>query len=135
MEILTKDWIERGEKLYGKDPSNHKFKCPHCGRVQSIKSLKEQKKDGVPSKRYGPLTGPRVQNFYCECLSPDCDWVAYGLFHSNIIVIDDPKKSHDPREGTGNASFTFPFADDKEMLEAAGISIVPEKSSEVKSNE
>jgi hypothetical protein len=124
MEISWKDFLDRSEKLYGKEQEKHQYKCPCCGRVQSILTLREQKKAGVPSKRYGPITTENAAYFFSECLSPNCNWVAYGLFNSGILIIEDSSKPHN--EATKeNCGYTFPLAHDEEMCKAAGTKPEP----------
>ncbi len=35
-EIPLKDWLAEGERLFGDDKRQWKWKCPNCGHVQSI---------------------------------------------------------------------------------------------------
>jgi hypothetical protein len=120
MEISQKEFLERAEKLYGSDRMKWKFRCTGCTNVQSGESIIAQMKNNHPSQRHGtPKTGDAVYS-YCECYSPNCNWVAYGLFTSNICVIIDPAKPHNENLKE-NCFFIFPLADDPEMLAAAGV--------------
>jgi hypothetical protein len=139
MQISEQDVIKRATDLYGEDRLKWKFKCPHCQKVQSGESVIEQQKQGILSMRHGQLKHGDPLNPDSECYSSQCNWVAYGLFTSNIIVIRDPTKEFNPRghndekegvhvislsnTGNQNCYFIFPLADDKEMLAAAGLKV------------
>jgi len=49
-EIHLKEWLAEGEKLFGKDMKLWKWKCSHCGHVQSIADFLELKKLGIIKK-------------------------------------------------------------------------------------
>lgn len=49
-EILLKDWLAEGERLFGADMKLWKWKCSHCGHVQSIADFLELKKLGIIKK-------------------------------------------------------------------------------------
>lgn len=36
MEFSIKDWLAEGERRFGPDKKQWKFKCPNCGHIQSI---------------------------------------------------------------------------------------------------
>jgi len=112
--ILTKEeWFKQGISLYGKDTENWEFKCPHCKRVQSAKSIREQLSKGIGSMRHGLPKKGDPMHLYSECYSPECNWVAYGLFSSGIIVIHDSTKPYniDTKE---NCGYVFPFSKEAE---------------------
>ena len=46
-EILLKDWLAEGERLFGADMKLWKWECSHCGHVQSIANFLELKKLGI----------------------------------------------------------------------------------------
>lgn len=129
MELSQKDFEERAKKLYGENPQDWKFKCtgyknegkgPKCGNIQTAASIIEQHKKGIKSLRHGQLKKGDALRPDCECYAPDCNWVAYGLFNSNILVIIDPTKPHNTNQ-MENCCWIFPLADDQEMLKAAGF--------------
>lgn len=67
----AQEWLKEGERRYGKDYKNWKFKCPKCGRINSGLEFYE--------------AGADTNAIYCECIgrydgSKGCDWAAYGLF-------------------------------------------------------
>lgn len=73
------EWKAEGEKLFGKDWENWKFKCPSCGNVASGKEFKD--------------AGQDPNAMYCECIGrhvkgKGCDWAAYGLFDICNIHVD-----------------------------------------------
>ncbi len=122
MEISQADFYERAKKLYGDDPKNWKFHCSGCKNIQSGAQIIEQAQKGVKFQRHGVLQKGDGLNPHCECYSPECNWVAYGLFSSGILVIIDASKPHNTNL-MQNCYYIFPLADDKEMLQAAGIDL------------
>lgn len=46
-EISVKDWLIQGERLFGADKKQWKWKCCNCGHVQSISDFLELKKLGI----------------------------------------------------------------------------------------
>ena len=73
------EWKAEGEKLFGKDWENWKFKCPKCGNVASGKEFKD--------------AGQDPNSTYCECIGrhvkgKGCDWAAYGLFDICNVHVD-----------------------------------------------
>ncbi len=46
-EIPLKDWLAEGERLFGDDKKQWKWKCPNCGHIQSIADFIELKKLGI----------------------------------------------------------------------------------------
>ena len=48
MEVFTqRKWLSEGRKQFGNDIDKWRFKCPHCGRIQTIQDFKAN------SIRYG----------------------------------------------------------------------------------
>lgn len=45
--IPLKDWLAEGERLFGADMTQWKWKCSHCRHVQSIADFLELKKLGI----------------------------------------------------------------------------------------
>lgn len=92
----TKDeWLAEGERLFGKDYENWKFKCPKCGNVATGKEFK--------------AAGVGPNSMYCECIGryvkgKGCDWAAYGLFDICTVhvegnpVFEFAKESEEPNE-------------------------------------
>lgn len=46
-EIPVNDWLAESERLFGADMTLWKWKCSHCGHVQSIADFLELKKLGI----------------------------------------------------------------------------------------
>lgn len=94
IEITEKDWFEKGKRLYGEDIETWEFKCWFCGRVQSMKSIREDQAKGILSQRFGKLKkGDSFTPEQC-CYAPDCDYVSNGLFTTGVLVIVDPELPH-----------------------------------------
>jgi len=49
-EMPLKDWLAEGERRFGADKTQWKWKCSHCGHVQSIADFLELKKLGIIKK-------------------------------------------------------------------------------------
>jgi len=49
-EISLTDWLAKGERLFGPDKKQWKWKCSLCGHVQSISDFLELKKLGIIKK-------------------------------------------------------------------------------------
>ena len=79
------EWQSLGEKLYGKNLKDWKFKCPACGKISSGREFK--------------ATGLSPDSMHSNCIgrynnrATGCDWAAYGLFGTlgkgAIVVKDD----------------------------------------------
>lgn len=102
-EISLKDWLAEGERLFGHDKKQWKWKCPNCGHVQSIADFLELRKLGIIKAETD--VGTRV---YFSCIgrfdsripkedvgtigdnkSP-CDYTLGGLFcFAHTYVIDE----------------------------------------------
>ena len=73
------EWLAEGEKLFGKNFENWKFKCLKCGNIASGKEFK--------------AAGQNPNAMYCECIGrhvkdKGCDWAAYGLFDICKVHVD-----------------------------------------------
>lgn len=78
-EYTKEEWLAEGEKLFGNDYVNYKFKCPQCGNVASGQEFKD--------------AGTSPSAMYCECIGrhvegKGCDWAAYGLFDICKVHVD-----------------------------------------------
>ncbi len=110
MKLITRlEFIKRAEELYGEERLAWEFKCYSCGNVQSGNSIIKQMKEGIASKRHGLLTKGVELRPECECYSPTCNWVAYGLIRSGILLIHDPTKPHNI-DHYENCANVFAFA-------------------------
>ena len=97
MTTITRDeLLQQGRDLYGSNRLDWKFKCSGCGNIQSGKSIIKQMEEGIKSQRYGLLLkGDHQLQPESSCYSPDCNWVAGGLFRSPVLMIYDPTKPYD----------------------------------------
>ena len=73
------EWQAEGERRFGKDLKNWRFKCPACGNVASGKEFFE--------------VGEDPNAMYCECIGrhvagKGCNWAAYGLFDICVVHVD-----------------------------------------------
>lgn len=112
MQITKEEWLAEAKRRFGEKTNDWKFKCPHCGRVQSYASIKEEVDNGT----FNPMRPfPKDENgfpeitVYSECGSPGCDWVAYGLFSGPVTVIHDPSQPVNEAVKK-NCSMAFEFA-------------------------
>lgn len=76
-------WTALGEKLYGKDRAKWKFKCVHCGHVQTPQDFIniKQEPDNVTSQCIGR-----------HLKGVGCDWVLFGLFQIHELEVIHPEK-------------------------------------------
>jgi hypothetical protein len=68
-----KTWQTEGERLYGKDIMNWKFKCPKCGYIQTPQEFKDNNIE--PVRALSNCIGRHVEGI-------GCDWAAGGLFRT-----------------------------------------------------
>ncbi|MBO4499175.1 MAG: hypothetical protein J5732_02850 [Bacteroidaceae bacterium] len=98
--VTLAEWEAEGERLYGKERLEWKFRCPACGNVQTARMFKDAGKDPHLcyincASRYG-LGGRK-----------DCKWTTGGLLNiGGRYVID---KKFVPR-------LIFEFADKENMI-------------------
>lgn len=111
MEISKDEFLAKAKEYYGDDNGKWEFRCSSCKRVQSFNSIVDQMKSGIGSKRHGILTKGDDVHPESECYSPECNWVAYGLFNSGILVIHDPTQEHN-KNRMKNCCYVFPFSKD-----------------------
>jgi hypothetical protein len=109
--ISKQDWLAEATKLFGEQTNDWKFKCPSCDRVQSYSSIKAEVESGnfKPKRYFADKDGMPDVTVYSECTSPNCNWVAYGLFCGPVTVIIDPEKPHDVNHKE-NCVMAFEFA-------------------------
>lgn len=85
--ISLKEWQDKGLKLFGKNPKLWEFKCPQCGHVQSIESMKKHtpnSKDDLDGYVHFSCEGRINREF-------GCDWTLGGLFkiHNTEVLTED----------------------------------------------
>uniref|UniRef100_A0A6H1ZZT8 Uncharacterized protein n=1 Tax=viral metagenome TaxID=1070528 RepID=A0A6H1ZZT8_9ZZZZ len=104
-EILLKDWLAEGERLFGADMKLWKWKCSHCGHVQSIANFLELKKLGIIKAEtdVGTLVyyscigrfdtripGKNVGTLWDKKTRSPCNYTLGGLFcFANTFVINE----------------------------------------------
>ena len=78
------EWIARATELYGEDPNSWRFKCPHCGGVQTRQDFLDV---GM---------GEPDDVFFFSCIGRytegrGCDWTLGGLFqiHTSEVTADN----------------------------------------------
>lgn len=75
----AKEWRKEGERRFGKNPEDWKFKCPACGRINTGQEFRD--------------AGAEPDSMYCECIgrydeSKGCNWAAYGLFDICTVEVE-----------------------------------------------
>jgi len=103
------EWMAKGERLFGKDQIQWRFKCPICGHIQTAEDFREYKNHGAtPSSAYckciGRFNGNGRRDFGTEADSEDtvgCDYASFGLIHLGETVLADD----------GEITHVFPFAE------------------------
>jgi len=88
MKLTESEWRKRGAELFGEDVARWRFKCPTCGHVASVESLRAELTD----EELGLLRGR--YSLEAECIGRylsdrGCDWAAYGLFSGPVFVLRD----------------------------------------------
>lgn len=109
-EISIKDWLAEGERLFGPDKKQWKWKCSNCGHVQSIADFLELKKLGIIKAEedvgtfvYFSCIGrfdtripkENVGTIYDKKKRSPCNYTLGGLFvFANTFVIDEAGQKH-----------------------------------------
>lgn len=82
--VMMAEWEAEGERLYGKDHLDWKFKCPACGNVQTARMFKD--------------AGIDPNLVYSNCASrhnlggrKDCKWTTGGLLNVGGRYVIDRK--------------------------------------------
>lgn len=75
------DWKAEGERRFGKNVLEWRFKCPMCGHVAAVEDFRKAGADSPGNSAYqeclGRYTGKGSPK---EGDSSGCNWAAYGLF-------------------------------------------------------
>jgi hypothetical protein len=85
MKKYTKDeWYVEGERLFGKERQEWKFRCPVCNYVQSLNDFL---KNGVDKQK-------AHQMIAFSCLGrvvpgKGCDWTLGGFLQAHKAMMDD----------------------------------------------
>lgn len=99
------EWLADGEKLFGKDTFEWKFKCPSCGHIASVKEWWDA--GATEGEVAYSCIGRRVEagdeNTFKKKGGP-CNYTGGGLFGFNPVAIYDEKTG-------GIIRHAFEFAD------------------------
>lgn len=79
-QVTYKEWKGMGEKLYGNDMRNWKFKCPVCGNVQTIQEFIDLKIKHPERYVYYSCIGRWIED-------RGCNWTLGGLFQVHKIEV------------------------------------------------
>lgn len=109
-ELPLKDWLTEGERLFGADKKQWKWKCLNCGHVQSIADFLELKKLGIINVEedvgalvYFSCIGrfdsripeKDVGTIWDKVKKSPCNYTLGGLFcFANTYVIDELGVKH-----------------------------------------
>jgi hypothetical protein len=78
------EWRAFGERLFGPDLDNWRFKCPTCGHVMSICVARDLSPEQKTKLRAGRSVEQECVGRYVDELG--CNWCAYGLFSGPFFV-------------------------------------------------
>ncbi len=90
-EMNFKEWNQEGEKRFGKDKKNWKFKCPNCGNIQSYNDFKKLGRKGLDIEYvvYFSCIGRWIDDCKGEIgnkISP-CNYTNGGLFDLSKLKV------------------------------------------------
>lgn len=85
------EWRALGERLFGSNMDQWRFRCPHCDHVMSM-----EKARAMPGDSKAKLRGR--WSIEQECVGryltgQGCDWCAYGLFSGPFFVTRVEKRT------------------------------------------
>lgn len=90
------DWKAEGERRFGKNVLEWRFKCPMCGHVAAVEDFRKAGADSPGNSAYqeclGRYTGKGSPK---EGDSSGCNWAAYGLFgipKGGVYVFTGPEE-------------------------------------------
>lgn len=103
--IIYKDWLKKGENLFGKDKSKWKFVCCNCGNIQSIEDFKKAGIKNPDTKVHFSCIGRWIngKGELGNKIQP-CNYTIGGLFNiSKLTILKDGEKIstfkfHEPKE-------------------------------------
>lgn len=83
-QISVVQWREEAVQLFGPDPRNWKFQCPHCNEVQTLQEFLDHKIEDADTKAYFSCIGRWVEGRGCK-------WTLGGLFqiHKTEVFMDE----------------------------------------------
>lgn len=73
------EWRAEGERLFGKDFTKYRFKCPKCGNIATGQEFKDA--GATPDQMATCCIGRFVDG-------KGCDWAAFGLFDICDVHVD-----------------------------------------------
>ena len=73
------EWLAEGKRLFGKDCTKWRFRCPRCGNVATGQEFKDA--GAEPNAIYRECIGRHVEG-------KGCNWAAYGLFDICTVHVD-----------------------------------------------
>lgn len=89
-------WTEDGEKLFGTDKKEWKFKCPACGKISAVKDFKEYTDDPNDAIQMciGRVNGKGSSDQTDR--GHGCNWAAFGLFGTldggRVVYVEGEKE-------------------------------------------
>jgi len=90
------DWKAEGERRFGKNVLEWRFKCPMCGHVATVDDFRKAGANSPANSAYqeclGRYTGKGSPK---EGDSSGCNWAAYGLFgipKGGVYVFTGPEE-------------------------------------------
>ncbi len=85
--IKLDDWLKEAEANFGKDKLQWKFKCPHCGNVQSGQDFED-----IGVKEWNGIVQFNCIGRYVK--GKGCNWSLGGLFQIHRTVVVKEFKLH-----------------------------------------
>jgi hypothetical protein len=108
--ITLKEWLAEGERLFGTDKKQWKWKCLNCGHVQTIADFIELRDKKILSDDFDPgqvvyfscigrydtrIPKEDVGTIWDKKKKSPCNYTLGGLFcFANTYVIDESGQSH-----------------------------------------
>lgn len=85
--LTLKEWFEKAEAKFGTDKKQWKFKCAHCGEVQTLQEFMDAGVEEPETKFYYSCIGRWVAK-------RGCNWTLGGLFqiHKLEVISEDDKR-------------------------------------------
>lgn len=93
--MTREEFYKIAKELWGDDPKDWIFVCPWCDNKQSFNSLMKilDTQGFIESMRYGKITKENIKDLQPkpdqECISPNCNYVSYGLIGGSLEIDDN----------------------------------------------
>lgn len=85
------EWLAEGERLFGPNKLDWKFRCPRCGHVQTAEDFKPYSVNGaIPNCATDRCIGRFDRSI------TDCDWAAFGLLTLPGTRLVIPENQEEP---------------------------------------